>query len=99
MAIQTNLSESQFGVPFTGAYFRIVTAAVSRQRNPELRHTVMIAVAGYATQPQTEDTREVDFRRYHAPYLEVELQAGDTFLAKCYAWVMQQPDMQGALSA
>lgn len=97
MAIQIDLSTSQYGIPFAGAYFRIVTAAVSRTRSAEARHTVMLDVAGYATQPQDDDTREVDFRRYHCPLSEVESQTGDSFLAKCYVWVMQQPDMAGSI--
>ena len=97
MAIQLNLSTSQYGVPFAGAYFRIVTAAVSRTRSADNRHSVMIDVAGYATQPSDDDTRDVDFRRYHAPLSEVEAQTGATFLAKCYAWVMAQADMVGSI--
>ncbi len=97
MAIQLDLSTSQYGVPFAGAYFRIVTAALSRTRDAANRHSVMLDVVGYATQPQDDDTREVDFRRYHCPLSEVEALAGDTFLAKCYAWVMQQPDMAGSI--
>ena len=96
MAIQIDLSTSQYGVPFAGAYFRIVTAAVSRTRNEHSRHSVMIDVAGYATQPGNDDTRDVDFRRYHCPLSEVEAMTGDTFLAKCYAWTMQQADMAGS---
>lgn len=99
MAIQLDLTQSQFGVPFAGAYFRIVTAAVSRQRNPEIRNLVMIDVVGYAAKPQDEDTKDVDFRRYHAPLTEIEAQVGDNFLAKCYAWVMAQTDMTGAVAA
>jgi hypothetical protein len=98
MAIQLDLSTSQFGVPFNGAYFRVVTAAISRQRNPDMRHSVMLDVVGYASVPENEDTREVDFRRYHAPYSEVEAQAGANFLAKCYAWVMAQADMTGSVA-
>jgi len=97
MAIQLNLSTSQYGVPFAGAYFRIVTAAVSRTRSADSRHSVMIDVAGYATQPSDDDTRDVDFRRYHCPLAEVEAQTGATFLAKCYAWVMTQADMTGSI--
>lgn len=98
MAIQIDLTQSQYGVPFQGAYFRVVTAAVTRTRDADNRHSVMIDVAGYATQPENDDTREVDFRRYHTPLSEVEAQAGDTFLAKCYAWVMAQPDMAGSVA-
>lgn len=97
MAIQLDLQNSQFGVPFNGAYFRVVTAAISRTRNAEERFSVMIDVVGYAAQPQDEDTRDVDFRRYHAPLTEVEAQEGSTFLEKCYAWVMTQPDMAGSV--
>jgi len=97
MAIQIDLTNSQYGVPFTSAYFRVVTASVSRTRNADNRHSVMIDVVGYATQPTNEDTKDVDFRRYHCALSEVESQIGDSFLAKCYAWVMQQPDMYGSI--
>ncbi|MGL4297340.1 MAG: hypothetical protein ACRCTG_16650 [Aestuariivirga sp.] len=98
MAIQIDLTQSQYGVPFQGAYFRVVTAAVTRTRDADNRHSVMIDVAGYATQPENDDTREADFRRYHTPLSEVEAQVGDTFLAKCYGWVMAQPDMAGSVA-
>lgn len=96
MAIQIDLSTSQYGVPFAGAYFRVVTAAVSRTRDADNRHSVMLDVVGYATQPQDDDTRDVEFRRYHCPLSEVEAMPGGSFLAKCYEWVMQQPDMAGS---
>tara|TARA_R110000822_G_scaffold143954_1_gene282453 strand:+ start:80 stop:379 length:300 start_codon:yes stop_codon:yes gene_type:complete len=96
MAIQADLQQSQYGVPFAGAYFRIVTASISRTRNAEARFNVMIDVAGYATAPQNDDTRDVDFRRYHTPLSDIEAMAGDNFLAKCYVWVMSQEDMNGS---
>jgi len=96
MAIELNLETSQYGTPFAGAYFRIVTAAVSRMREGGPKFTVMIDVAGYATATPDDDTREVDFRRYHADLTEVEAQTGDLFLDKCYAWVMAQADMAGS---
>ena len=96
MAIQIDLTTSQYGTPFAGAYFRIVTAAVSRMREGGPKFMVMIDVAGYATATPGDDTREVDFRRYHADLAEVEAQAGDAFLNKCYAWVMAQDDMAGS---
>src|SRR6056297_433873 len=98
MAIQIDLTTSQYGTPFTGAYFRIVTAAVSRMREGGPKFTVMIDVAGYATATPGDDTREVDFRRYHADLAEVEAQAGAEFLDKCYTWVMAQEDMNGSIA-
>lgn len=98
MAIKLDLTTSQFGVPFAGAYFRIVSASVSRQRSEaEFKHSVAIDVVGYATEPQDDNTREVDFRRYHTSYESVENQGGANFLAKCYDWVMEQPDMFGSV--
>jgi membrane-bound lytic murein transglycosylase len=97
MAIQIDLTNSQFGVPFQGAYFRIVTAAISRQRAGGPKFTVMIDIAGYGTASPDDDTREVDFRRYYADLTEVETQDGAAFLDKCYAWVMAQPDMAGSV--
>lgn len=99
MAIQIDLQASQFGVPFAGAYFRIVTAAVSRQRQGEHKFSVMLDVAGYGTAAPGDDTREVDFRRYHTPLEDVEAQQGATFLDRCYAWVMTQDDMAGSVAA
>ena len=98
MAIQLDLTNSQYGTPFAGAYFRIVTAAVSRMREGGPKFTVMIDVAGYATATPDDDTREVDFRRYHADLTEFEAQAGAEFLDKCYAWVMTQEDMAGSIA-
>lgn len=97
MAIQLDLSNSQYGIPFTGAYFRIVTASVSRTRNAINRHNVMIDIAVYATAPQDEDTRDIEFRRYNCLLPEVEAMAGSTFLAKCYSWVMSQDDMTNSI--
>lgn len=98
MAIQIDLQASQFGVPFAGAYFRIVTAAVSRQRQGTHKFNVMLDVAGYGTNTPTDDTQPVDFRRYHAPLVDVEAQQGATFLDRCYAWVMAQDDMAGSVA-
>jgi hypothetical protein len=98
MAIQLDLTNSQYGTPFAGAYFRIVTAVVSRMRFGGPKFTVMIDVAGYATATPGDDTREVDFRRYHADLTEVEAAAGAQFLDKCYAWVMAQEDMNGSIA-
>lgn len=96
MAIQLDLTNSQYGVPFAGAYFRIVLTAISRQRGGS--RSVMIDIVGYAAKPENEDTREVDFRRYHIDYDTVEAISAENFLAKCYIWVMSQEDMNGAIS-
>ncbi|HSG20443.1 MAG TPA: hypothetical protein VLA31_06700 [Burkholderiaceae bacterium] len=98
MAIQIDLSTSQYGVPFAGAYFRIVTTAITRQRHGGPKFSVMIDVAGYGTATPGDDTREVDFRRYHTPLDDIEAQQGATFLDRCYAWVMVQDDMAGSIS-
>ena len=98
MAIQLDLQTSQYGTPFAGAYFRIATAAISRQRSGETKFGVMIDVSGYATAIPDDDTREVDFRRYHADLADVEAAAGAEFLDKCYAWVMSQEDMAGSIA-
>lgn len=98
MAIQIDLQASQFGVPFAGAYFRIVTAAVSRQRQGAHKFSVMIDAAGYGTSSPTDDTQPVDFRRYHAPLDDIEAQAGTTFLERCYAWLMAQDSMAGSVA-
>ena len=96
MAIQLDLTTSNFGVPFAGAYFRIVTASISRQR--QANFSVMIDVVGYATVPSNDDTKDIDFRRYHAPLDDVEAQVGDNFLTKAYNWVALQPDMLGSVA-
>lgn len=98
MAIQIDIQTSQFGVPFAGVYFRIVTAAVARQRQGAHRFNVMLDVAGYGISSPTDETQPVDFRRYHAPLDDIEAQAGGTFLERCYAWLMMQDSMSGAIA-
>lgn len=100
MAIQNNIAEgnSQYGIAFNNAYYRIVTAAISRQLGSDPKFSVMIDLSAYATSTPTDDTREVDFRRYHADLAEVEAAAGTNFLDKCYAWVMAQADMNGSVA-
>jgi hypothetical protein len=98
MAIQIDLTTSQYGTAFTGAYFRIATASVSRMRGTEPKFSVMVDVAGYATATPDDDTRDVDFRRYHVDLASVEAMTGTTFLDKCYTWVMTQDDMAGSVA-
>jgi hypothetical protein len=97
MAIKVNVSNSKYGVPFNGAYFRIVSAQVSRTRNPLSRFTVTIDVAGYASEPINDEIAEVDFRRYHVPYSEVAAITGEDIFVKCYSWLMLQDDMAGSV--
>lgn len=98
MAIQHNITEgaSQYGIAFDDAYYRIVTASVTRQRGTDPKFSVMIDLSAYATNSPTDDTREVDFKRYSANLTDVEAKSGATFLDKCYAWVMDQDDMDGS---
>lgn len=98
MAITNNITteNSQYGIAFDGAYYRIVTAIVSREREDNPKFTVMIDLSGYATPPPSDNTRNVDFKRYKASLTEIEAATGDTFLAKCYTWIMTQDDMAGS---
>jgi hypothetical protein len=96
MAIQIDLNTSNFGIPFAGAYFRIVTSSIGRQRNAQF--SVMIDVVGYAQKPTNDDTKDIDFRRYHTPLADVEAQQGASFLEKSYNWVASQDDMSGSVA-
>jgi len=96
MAISLNIQNSQYGVPFTGAYFRIVSVNINRMRSDQTKFLVGIDVAGYITNTPDDETREVDFRRYHVSLEDIESQVGDTFLERCYLWVMSQEDMSGS---
>ena len=98
MAITNNITteNSQYGIAFNNAYYRIVTAAISRQRGDDPKFSVMIDLSAYATSTPTDDTREVDFKRYNAPLTEIEAASGSAFVDKCYTWVMAQSDMAGS---
>lgn len=98
MAIQHNITaeNSQYGIAFNGAYYRIVTASISRQRGSDPKFTVMIDLSAYATNSPTDDTREVDFKRMNANLEDINAASGSTFLDKCYSWVMAQDDMAGS---
>ena len=98
MAIQNTIAEgsSQYGIAFNNAYYRIATAAISRQRGDDPKFTVMIDLSAYATATPGDDTREVNFIRYNASLTDVQSASGDAFLDKCYSWVMAQDDMAGS---
>lgn len=99
MAIQHTIAEgaSQYGISFNNAYYRIVTASISRQRGADPKFSVMIDLSGYATGSNlTDDTREVDFKRFNANLDDINAASGDAFLDKCYSWVMAQDDMAGS---
>ena len=98
MAIQNTIAEgsSQYGIAFNNAYYRIATAAISRQRGDDPKFSVMIDLSAYATATPTDNTREVDFKRYNASLPDVMAASGDAFLDKCYSWVMAQDDMAGS---
>ena len=98
MAIQHNIAEgaSQYGISFNNAYYRIATASISRQRGDDPKFSVMIDLSAYATSTPTDDTREVDFKRFNASLDAVNAASGDAFLDKCYTWVMAQDEMSGS---
>jgi len=98
MAIRNNIEEgaSQYGIAFNNAYYRVVNASVSRQRGSDPKFPVMIDLSAYATASPTDDTREVDFKRYNVSLDEINASSGDQFLDRCYSWVMTQDDMAGS---
>ena len=100
MAIQHDISEvsSQYGIAFNDAYYRIATATISRLLLSDHKFSVTLDLAAYATATPTDNTREIDFKRYTASLSEIEASSGDAFLDKCYTWVMSQPDMEGSTS-
>ena len=96
MAIQLNLESSEYGIPFAGAYFRIIVATVARRDNQGF--VVRIDLVGYATNPSDMYIKEVAFKQFQAPIEEIEAQEGVEFLVKCYQWVMSQEDMLGSIA-
>ena len=102
MAILNNIiaENSQFGIAFNDAYYRIVSAVIIQQPSIiDAKFMVMIDLCAYATNSPNDETRDVDSKRFNANLTDVEAKTGDTFLAKCYAWVMDQDDMAGSTAA
>ena len=98
MAIQIDLPSSVYGVAFPAAYFRIWRIDISRRPWFDAKHCVIIDIIGYATSSPPDETRDVASKQFAAPLPDIESQAGDDFVAKCYSWIMAQPDMQGAIA-
>ena len=99
MAIQIDVLSSSYGVGFPAAYFRIFRTEISRR--PWFqghKHSVIIDILGYAAPPPEEETRDIDSKRFSAPLSDIEAQAGDDFIAKCYSWLMQQPELEGSIA-
>lgn len=98
MAIQHTIPEgaSEYGISFNNAYYRIVMATISRERGSDPKFLVTIDLSAYATSTPTDDTKEVDFKRFNANLDAVNSSSGDAFLDKCYTWVMSQSEMNGS---
>ena len=98
MAIQHTIPEgaSEYGISFNNAYYRIVMATISRERGSDPKFLVTIDLSAYATSTPTDDTKEVDFKRFNANLDAVNSSSGDAFLDKCYTWVMAQDEMSGS---
>lgn len=98
MAIQHNITQeaSDFGIAFNNAYYRIVSAGINRTPHPTLTFHVTIQLLAYATSSPNMHSRDVDVKNYDTELSEIEAKTGDSFLAKCYAWVMDQDDMAGS---
>lgn len=93
MAVILSLHTSSVGVPFPSAYFRIGTVSIGHGDNG---HYVNITLNGYATKPDN-GVRDIEQRHYNTQLTDIETQAGDDFLSKCYLWLMLQGDMTGAI--
>jgi hypothetical protein len=98
MAIQIDLQESNFGIPFAQAYFRIANVAINYKSNLDFHHLVMITLIGYATKPESVHINNIDSKHYDVPLIEIESCDGATFLEKCYKWVMAQSDMSNSIA-
>jgi hypothetical protein len=97
MAIEHDVENSAYGIAFNNAYFRIDAAMVLRQSMPSnFKHLVSIDLCCFATKPVDQNTVPLSVQKLHVPIEEIEAQSGGNFLAKCYAWVMTQPDMAGS---
>ena len=96
MAIQADTPNSVFGVPLTNVYYRIIHAVAAREEASPLGFSASIILSGYLADPRDKNIEPVERRQYRAPLAEIEIQSGDNFLARCYAWVMAQPDMAGS---
>lgn len=98
MAIKNNITESasQYGIAFSNVYYRIVNASVSREPGSDPKFSVIIDLSAYASSSPTDDTKEIEFRRYTATLDQINASSGDAFLDKCYSWVMAQADFEGS---
>lgn len=98
MAIQVDPQQSLSRIVFTGSYYRIVNTLTNRTGNEAARFMIMIEIFGYVGKPESEDVEAVDSRRYFVQLSDVENMSGNTFLAKCYTWLMAQSDMTGSVA-
>lgn len=98
MAIQIDPQQSKSSTVFAGSYYRVVNTSINRTGNEAARFMIMIEIFGYATKPESEGVEAVDSRRYFVRLGDIENMAGDTFLAKCYTWLMAQAEMTGSVA-
>ena len=98
MAVKIDIETSACGIPFPGAYVRIIHAITGRQSSGAHKHMVAIDALAYATDSPPTEAQSVATYRYEVPLEDIEAQAGDAFLARCYAWLMQQDGFEGGVA-
>ena len=97
MAIQLKNLNSGLGIKIKNVYYRIITASITKQRDDSF--SVMIDLAGYATQPMGGEIKELDFKRYHISLETIESIKSDSFLGKCYSWLMSLDEFKESVNA
>ena len=98
MAIKADNPNSIFGAALSGVYYRIIQAVVTREEPTPFTFYVVINLSGFLGDPKQGRIQPIETRSYRAILSDVESMAGDTFMSKCYAWVMAQPDMSGSVA-
>jgi hypothetical protein len=99
MAIIKDIESAKFGLVLNGAYLRISRVITHRAQSAEPKFIVRIELAHYAKPPQSDEVAPLEVVQYRATLDEIEAQVGTEFLAKCYNWVANQPDMAGSTPA
>jgi len=96
MAIQLDYTAERIGATFPASYCRIEGAHIQYNGG---EHKINIQVEVYTDQAaSTGRTRAVESLMYSASMVDVDAQAADDFVGRCYEWLSTQNDFLNGYS-
>lgn len=100
MALLNSLNSADIGIALDNVYYRLhkVDIRYSKHKAQPRDWETHIILQGFARKPELEEHLvPLSTLVWNVDVSEIDAVVGDTFLSKVYNWIVQQPEMVGAV--